>query len=387
MGVFDHDLWQAREPVRRTCSTWTAGLWLEVLVRPAPSSLPAGRRDGLDLVTAAFSRYLLVLDAEWNATERRDAALLDVDAGLAEQLALAEATPRTASSSAGSASSRRGAPWDVEILARLSSDHPAPFGQLMVRCGALLDGVHRGQRRPLRRPDERRAGPGCPGADERRARRATWPPEVGLPKLARQPSAALPRRDPLTTRYFRTLDARASASRKADATPPMSVPGTSPRVVASSRCSRKRASSCIAASTLPAGEKDAPDRRACRAAALRARARRRRYARGRTSSAISPRPHRRLPFQSRRFRPVEATDAVPAVCNLGLENRPHAWTVLRRVPVIGSSSPSSGGDGASCTNGRFSDPARRLVRALAALRVDDLEPSTISRSWIRWRPS
>ena len=256
MGVFDHDLWlAARAGAADEFDADRFGLWLEVLVE-AGAELAACKvaEMDFDLVTAAFSRYLLVLDAEWNAIERRDAALLDeVIPDLAEQLALAEAVLENGLELGGfRIIPRRGAPWDalIEILARLSADHPALFGKLMVCCGALSTEYieDNGGLFDVLTSDEQVLSDVAGERDERRAQAGyVGPPEAAaFLKLARQPSADHSARDPLTTSYFRKLDARAAPSRKADVAlrTPQATRSTLAEAegVASLRCSRRRAS-------------------------------------------------------------------------------------------------------------------------------------------------
>jgi len=388
MGVFDHDLWQAaRAGAADEFDADRFGLWLEVLVE-AGAELAARKvaEMDFDLVTAAFSRYLLVLDAEWNAIERRDAGLLDeVMPDLAEQLALAEATLENGLELGGfRIVARRGAPWDalVEVLSRLSSDHPALFGQLMVRCGALSTEYieDNGGLFDVLTSDEQVLSDVAGERDERRAEEGyVGPPEAAaFLKLARQPVGSASSADPLTTRYFCTLDARAAASRKDDAAerPSREVEQEGRRFLAV-----LEAEGVLAASQqplLPAGETDAPDR----LAAIRTQLL---YAREHSAAAYAQRSDELgylanvliagCSFKSRRFRPVEATDAVLAVCNLGLENRPHAaGRVLPTAFLVEQELVTVFRWGWSVLHERVClDLARRLVRALADLRVDDLQ--------------
>jgi Family of unknown function (DUF6178) len=388
MGVFDHDLWQAaRAGAADEFDADRFGLWLEVLVE-AGAELAVRKVAELDfdLVTAAFSRYLLVLDAEWNAIERRDAALLDeVMPDLAEQLALAEATLENGLELGGfRIVPRRGAPWDalIEVLSRLSSDHPALFGQLMVRCGALSTEYieDNGGLFDVLTSDEQVLSDVAGERDERRAEEGyVGPPEAAaFLRLARQPVGSASSADPLTTRYFRTLDARAAASRRDDAAerPSREVEPEGRRFLA-----MLEEEGVLAASPqplLPAGEKDTPDRLARIRAQLL-------YAREHAAAAYAQRSDELgylanvliagCSFQSRRFRPVEATDAVLAVCNLGLENRPHAsGRVLPAAFLVEQELVTVFRWGWSVLHERVClDLARRLVRALADLRVDDLE--------------
>ena len=341
MGVFDHDLWQAaRAGAADEFDADRFGLWLEVLVE-AGAELAARKvaEMDFDLVTAAFSRYLLVLDAEWNAIERRDAALLDeVLPDLAEQLALAEAALENGLELGGfRIVPRRGAPWDalIEVLSRLSSDQPAFFGKLMVRCGALSTEYieDNGGLFDVLTSDEQVLSDVAGERDERRAEEGyVGPPEAAaFLKLARQPVGSASSADPLTTRYFRKLDARAATSRKATRPPTPRARAVEPGEAEGRRfLAMLQEEGVLPASQpplLPAGEKDAPDRLARIRAQLL-------YAREHDAAAYARRSDELgylanvlvagCSFQSRRFRPVEATDAVLAVCNLGLENRPHA---------------------------------------------------------------
>ena len=129
---------------------------------------------------------------------------------------------------------------------------------------------------------------------------------------------------------------------------------------------------------LPAGEPGAPDRLALIRAQLL-------YAREHHAAAYERRTDELgylanvllagCSFQSRRFRPVEAADAVLAVCNLGLENRPHsAGRALLAAFLVEQELVTVFRWGWSVLHERVClDLARRLVRALADLRVDDLQ--------------
>jgi Family of unknown function (DUF6178) len=393
MGVFDHDLWQAaRAGAADEFDADRFGLWLEVLVE-AGAELAARKVAELDfdLVTAAFSRHLLVLDAEWNAIERRDAALLDeVMPDLAEQLALAEAVLENGLELGGfRIVPRRGAPWDalIEILARLSSDHPALYGRLMVRCGALSTEYieDNGGLFDVLTSDEQVLSDAAGERDERRAQEGyVGPPEAAaFLKLARQPVGSAPAADPLTTRYFRKLDARAAASRQASASSATASHEPSGRAEAEGRrfLEMLQQEGVLPASQpplLPAGEMDAPDRLARVRAQLL-------YVREHDSAAYARRSDELgylanvlvagCSFQSRRFRPVEAADAVLAVCNLGLENRPHAaGRVLPAAFLVEQELVTVFRWGWSVLHERVClDLARRLVRALADLRIDDVQ--------------
>jgi Family of unknown function (DUF6178) len=391
MGVFDHDLWQAaRAGAADEFDADRFGLWLEVLVE-AGAELAARKvaEMDFDLVTAALSRYLLVLDAEWNAIERRDAALLDeVIPDLAEQLALAEAVLENGLELSGfRIIPRRGAPWHalIEILARLSTDHPALYAKLMVRCGALSTEYieDNGGLFDVLTSDEQVLSDVAGERDERRAQEGyVGPPEAAaFLKLARQPGADSSARDPLTTSYFRKLDARAAASRKADVAEPPSREVDPDEPEGGRFLAMLEEEGVLAPSQrplLPAGEKDAPDRLARIRAQLL-------YAREHDSAAYMRRSDELgylanvliagCSFQSRRFRPVEATDAVLAVCNLGLENRPHAaGGVLPAAFLVEQELVTVFRWGWSVLHERVClDLARRLVGVLADLRIDDLQ--------------
>ena len=391
MGVFDHDLWQAvRAGGADEFDGDRFGLWLEVLVE-AGAALAARKvaEMDFDLVTAAFSRYLLVLDAEWNAIERRDAGLLDeMIPDLAEQLQLAEAVLENGLELSGfRIVPRRGAPWDalIEVLSRLSSDHPAFFGRLMVRCGALTteDIVDNGGLFDVLTSDEQVLSDVAGERDERRAEEGyVGPPEAAaFLKLARQRVGSASSADPLTTSYFRKLDERTATSRKADATAHArrdAVPGEADGRRFLAMLEEEGVLAASQRPLLPAGEKDAPDRLARIRGQLL-------YAREHHSAAYARRSDELgylanvlvagCSFQSRHFRPVEAADAALAVCNLGLESWPHsAGRALPPAFLVEQELVTVFRVGWNVLYERVClDLGRRLVRALADLRVDDLE--------------
>ena len=234
----------------------------------------------------------------------------------------------------------------------------------MVRCGALSTEYidDNGGLFDVLTSDEQVLSEVAGERDERRdpGRLRRGPRGRGLPEAVPAAVGSASSADPLTTRYFRKLDARAATTRRASASsapvsrePSGSAEAEGPRFLA-----MLQEEGVLPASPpplLPAGEKDAPDRLARIRAQLL-------YAREHDAAAYARRSDELgylanvlvagCSFQSRRFRPVEATDAALAVCNLGLENRPHAaGRVLPAAFLVSrSSSPSSGGDGASSTS-------------------------------------
>jgi hypothetical protein len=370
--VFDDDLWRAeRAGAAEEFDAERFGLWLEVLVEAGPAL--AARKlveMDFDLVTAAFSRHLLVLDEQSIALEREGAEAIEEfgDHVLEEQLAQVVETLESDSifEIAGfKVVARSGAPWDAltEILASMSSDHPAFLGRLLSRCGALAAEwiVDNGGLYEVLTTDEQILADVAGEREERRAQEGfVAPPEAAaFLRLARQrpdDEAPSPPWDHLTASYFRTLDARTSGLR--EETP------------ARARVEAQRSG------LLAAGEASAPERLATIRTLLL-------HAREHDAAAYARRTEELgylanvlvagCSFQSRRFRPVEAADAALATCNLGLESWPRgAGPELPPSFLVDHELVSVFRKGFRLLHERVClEVARGLVEALAGLELAD----------------
>jgi hypothetical protein len=363
LRVFDDDLWHsdaAGEEERFDAGRF--GLWLEVLaeVDVALAARKLVEMD-FDLVTAALTRHVLVLGpGSPDATAADEAGIDESDPERADRAARVEQALEDglACDFAGyRVFARRAESWDalVAVLAVLDTDHPAFFSRLMRRCHRIsaesledggLEAVLTGEEQLLadvaadrerRREEEGHVAPSDAAAFLELARRA--PP-------GREGAAT--HRDPVSAAWFRERDARAKReARTARAKPARAEPAPAEgpaRDLASFTASLRAAGALPNARPLllPEGPGDG----------------RPRLSRLRTQLAFlrehDPAAHsERLeeiaylanvlvsgcPFQSRRFRSIEAADAVLATCNLGLENwrsRPAALApgFLRRHDLV-----------------------------------------------------
>jgi len=387
--VFDEDLWRADaaggaeqlDPDR-------FGLWLEVLV-DADEGAAARALAGMDLelVAAAINLHVLVLDAGWAMVARSAAEALEEEADplLERWLLQAERVLETGQSvqlGGFRVVARRDRFWDalLSVLTTLQADHPAFFGTLMERCSAATSEEvddPRGVDEALT-AGQQALSDASGDREERRERQgyvATSEAAAFL-QLARQPLVGEPALDPLTTRYLRTLESRAASLRPApDASGPESrrflamlqdegvVPPSEPTLIGSGE-SEGFAS-------------DTPDRVSRVRAQLL-------YVREHDAAAYARRTEELgylanvlvagCSFQSRRFRPVEATQAALAVCNLGLANGPHGSAGAPLAFLVGQDLVAVFRRGWSVLYERAClGVPRRLVRVLGELKIHDAE--------------
>jgi uncharacterized protein DUF6178 len=345
MRVFDGDLWRAeRAGGEERLDPERFALWLEVLAE-AGADVAARRLLEMDFefVTAAISRQVLVLDGGEMTIDRLFAEVSE-DRELAERALerLEAALEEMPSLEVGGfvVVARLGEGWDAlaAILVALHGSHHAFFGQLLARCrafsaeyiddnGGLYDVLTTAEQVLDDVAGER---------DDRREREGFVAPPVAAAflRIAREPvvtSGAPPRPDHVTLRYFRNLEARA-AEPPPRATPPdarahePAPDSTEHRVHELLTTLEDEGVVARSRAALPAPPPDGRDRYPrIRSFLDRVRPDADRARRDEELGYLANVLVAGCSFQSRRFRPVEAADAVLAACNLGLECWPREW--------------------------------------------------------------
>jgi hypothetical protein len=145
--VFDHDLWrQDAAGAEERFDVDRFAVWLEVLCEAGPDLAAAKLAEmDFDFVTAALSRYVLVVDAlsvMTLATEAEQEGDEAPDELLARREAAKGLLDDAVSLEIGGYTvvARRGEQWDAlaSIMASLEQNHHALFGRLMRRCASEL---------------------------------------------------------------------------------------------------------------------------------------------------------------------------------------------------------------------------------------------------------
>jgi hypothetical protein len=354
LRVFDEDLWRSeRVGSEERLDVERFALWLEVLAE-AGVDVAARRLVELDFdfVTAALSRQLLVLDAGAMTIETLFAEMSDDrelgEAALARMEAALEDAP-SLELGGFRLIARRGDAWDAlaAILVSLHDSHHAFFGQLLARCRAFsaeyID--DNGGLYQVLTTNEQVLDDAASDREARRERDGYVDPPLAASflKVAREPvliAGEPPRPDQATARYFRSLEERGlnrSPPEKArDVRTEKHAAGPTERHVHELLATlqdegvlpRSRAALPPAPSDSGAGH-----------------ARIRAFLEQERSPADQARCSEELgylanvlvagcAFQSRRFRPVEAADAVLAACALGLEYWPRQWPEARDLVTV-----------------------------------------------------
>ncbi len=332
--IFDDDLWRSDTPgTDEELDADRFGVWLEVLAEVGVD-VAAGKLVDLDfdLVTAALSRHLLVLDQEM-LMHTQGAGDLGIGGDEHWSDPIIE---RALESGAGydvsgyTVVARRGDSWDalLAVLTALDHDHHAFLGRLLKRCcqisteyvldnGGLFD---------VLTADQQILDDAAGARDERREQQGyvTTSRATAFLKTARQEPAG-DARDPITVAYFRDLESRAKTNAKPAAEEPTPAPqpeGLDRQVTDFLASLEAEVLRPPRRELLPAGPTDGGDRLSLIRAQLQ-------FVQDHDDEAY-PRRTEELgylanvlvagcSFQSRRFRAVEAADAVLAACNLGLE--------------------------------------------------------------------
>ena len=361
MRIFDDDLWrkdQAGEEDEFDADRF--GLWLEVLAEVGvPAAAQRVVEMDFDLVTAAMSRHLLVLDQESMILCQTEAAtdLVDYDPTENARAVLTEnALEDRLSYDLGGYKviAKRSESWDalLLVLVRLEEDHHGFFGKLMKRCCRLSTEYieDNGGLYEVLTADEQVMADIAGDRERRREQEGyvTASQAVAFLKLARRGDApedgGPPRWDPVTAGYFRELEHRSRARGEA----PGSRANTTRQSHGTSAIERQvtdflstlRDAGVIKSPRPPLLLKGTADG-GTRLSRIRSQLR---FVQEHDGAAFARRTEELAylanvlvagcSFESRRLRAVEAADAVLAVCNLGLENwrRPGAAAAEPSLP-------------------------------------------------------
>jgi len=395
MRIFDHDLWSSETAgEEEQFDADRFGLWLEVLAE-AGAEVAAGKiaEMDFDFVTAALSRHVLVLDLRSIAIEQAAIrAVADLDA--MDDLAVAldeQAIEDGLSGEIGGfrVVARRGESWDalMAVLTSLDANRHAFFGRLMSRCAAISTEYieDNGGLFEVMTAQEQVLSDVAAGREERREQEGyvTPPLAAAFLDLARHPvgsDGAPPPCDHVTAGYFRKIDQRERAGSGEPAPRRDDTPAASTEHQVHRFLETLQDAGVLPRSKRPllgTGSSGPGDRLSrIRGFLLHAQE---------ADAAVHARREAELgylanvliagcSFQSRRFRAVEAADAVLAVCNLGLENWPRHW------PAVEESEPdlvTVFRMGWSVLHERVClDAARRLVETLRDVTSDDPEVQT-----------
>jgi len=351
--VFDQDLWRADRPgAEEELDADRFAVWLEVLVE-AGADVAARKVAAMDFdfVTAAFHRQVLVLDDQAMALERETAEVLE-EAGIEAEDRIQEmesALEAGISYELGGNRivARRAEAWDalLAVLTSLAADHPAFFGRLMARCAVLSTEwiVDNGGLYDVLSSAEQGLSDAAADRGERREEDGYVDPALAvafldIARAASTEGKAPPYCDHVTAPYFRRFDRRARERSEAR---PAGATDSAPRE-STARESRHLVAVLREAGVLPAAQ--TPLLAATTAGARDRLSRIRVHLR-----ELEDEAHERgtaelgylanvlvagCSFQSRRFRPVEAADAVLAVCNLGLERWPSRWPAAGDLVIV-----------------------------------------------------
>ncbi len=333
--VFDHDLWTSgRAGADEVFDADRFALWLEVLVELGPEAAARKLAElDFDFVAAAISRLVFVFDHELAVLEGAAAELgSEWESFDADALTGAALDGRPSHELGGyTIVARHAGSWDalLSLLGSLDHGRHHVFARLMRRCARLSTEyiVDNGGLYDVLTTDQQLVADIAAAREDRREAEGyvSASQATAFLKLARAPRAggAQPAADPVTAGYFRELAARAKAhgrpSEAGPAAPPADPLEQEVRAFlagvdepSASRGTFQRLLPAAADDRLPhvrrhllrVQEKDAAAHARCTEELA--------YLANVLVSGCS--------FQSRRFRPVEAADAVLAVCNLGLES-------------------------------------------------------------------
>ena len=320
--IFDEDLWSSQTPgAEDQFDADRFGLWLEVLAE-AGDAVAAQKLIAMDFdfVVGAISQQVLVLDTEaLRMCELPD----DFDFGhydpLREELKQ-QALDESESYEIGGYTviAKRNESWDalLSLLRSLEHDYPAYFGKLMARCCQISTEwiVDNGGLHEVLTSDEQVMADIAGAREERREQQGHVTPSqaAAFLKLARQ-SDSHRDLDPVSAAYFRDLKGRAQPQED-------SGDGRATAFLASIEAGVLNEPRRSLLPGAPSAGGDPLSR--VRAQLL--------FAQDHDHAAHARRTEELTylanvlvagcSFQSRRFRAAEASDAVLAICNLGLEN-------------------------------------------------------------------
>jgi len=348
-AVFDLDLWSSRQPgEEERFDADRFGVWLEVLLESG-APFAAGKLAAIDpgLVVTALAEHIRVFDAAAITPMFEDGQEIPVSAIQRDEDSREVGGYVLVPKIAGA--------WDaiIDVLTALDEEHPGCFHRLMSGCRALsnskpeADGFY-----DLMSDDEQARFDLALGRERRREQQGFVTPAQARAFLeaARELRADAPQAPPVSpvaAAYFRDIEGGAEADE-----PRESVPILEPIDPASDSDSASQAQTAEAVAAVVGVLLDAgvlPERTrgllppaAEEASRLGHVQRLMQFVREHDDAACSRRDQE-LAFlanilvagcavQARAFTPREASDAVAAVCNLGLENWPAHWRDQPSLP-------------------------------------------------------
>jgi uncharacterized protein DUF6178 len=344
LRVFDDDLWgsgAAGEEERFDAARF--GLWLEVL---ADVDLALAARKlvemDFDLVTAALTRHVLVLGpGSPGGRAAEEAGLDDSEADEAARAARVEQALEDglACDFAGyRVVARRTRSWDalVALLAALDADHHAFFSRLMRRCHRIsAESLEDGSLEAVLSDEEQVLADVAADRERRREEEGYVAPSdaAAFLELARRAPGggadAVSGRDPVSAAWFRERDARAKRKAGSGGAKPSRaepLPAEAPARDVASLVETLQEAGALPKFGPPL-LLEGPGYGRSRLSLLRTQLV---FVREHDPAVNSQRLEEiaylanvlvaGCSLQSRRFRSVEAADAVLATCNLGLEN-------------------------------------------------------------------
>ncbi|HUK36006.1 MAG TPA: DUF6178 family protein [Vicinamibacterales bacterium] len=333
--LLDLDLWRAPTPGHdEVLDADRFGLWLEVLMESG-AAVAAEKLAALDveLVIGGLARHLRVFDgAAVSSYTTTDGVVV------AARRAVGDAP--TCEIGGYAIESRRTGPWDaiLELLAFMNAERPDDFHRLLRGCRRLSDGEREIDGMDDLLPDDEQEGFNL--VVEREARREKQgyvaPAQAhAFLRAARQLSlgAEQPARDPIASAFFGSLELTPPANEAARSEPPGSSTPTDPGSV------REAAISEVIDILHEAGVLISEPRRLLASGDAPRLPLIQRYL---ESLAIGTDALGFLgntlmaggTLQARPFTAREASDAVLATCNLGLDNWPERWRDRDLVTVF-----------------------------------------------------
>ena len=351
-AVFDSDLWTAEAPgADERFDAARFALWLEVMLEAGEAAVVQRLTElPLDLVTLAVHRLVLVIDI--------DALALDLSGGgeAAELVEKALESCLYEEWEEFRLMAKDSAAWDsvLAALLALDRDHHELLRNILERCASLsaTSIEDNGGLYEVLTSDEMLEGDNAAVRDDRRAAEGYVAPADARSflALARAGHAYPEGRDPVTRAYFREVQPRAArvpeVAQRESGSPSADIAGLMRRVARVSGEPVAQTTGLLAAPRASAESPPVPARSLEIALKCLARTKPEVYAaRVEELSYLANVLLSGYARDARRLRPVEATEAALAVCELGLSRvlellRParesaakSATAVLRRVPA------------------------------------------------------
>lgn len=337
-GIFDLDLWSAAHPgLDEEFDTARFGLWLEVLLE-AGSSVAAKKLAGMevDLIVAGLAQHVRVYDR---------AAITSYENLDGEQVEMGRSVDDELSMEIGGyvVGARRADSWEaiVEVLMALDTDHPEYFNVVMGGCrtlsesGAEIDGLH-----DLLPVADQIIFDLAAGRERRIEKKgyATPAQSRAFLRMARQlnlGSDSKPPENPLARAYFHAIDEKPEENPRGETGLLAAGSAAQPAMMETAESVAAVFDVLFEAGVItppPLALSGGSDSRSPHLGLFQAYMH---FALDIEQSAFSRRSEELAylantlmagcSFQSRSFRAQEASEAVAAVCNLGLDNWPAHW--------------------------------------------------------------